>query len=270
MHIANETERPQARLLLATLDIPEDYHADRLRWWNTNSASWSEHIDADKNRGAFLAKLARKACELAGGAERPVVVDLGCGEAAFLRELRRLMPAAVLRGVDFCPAMLAQAKARSADLGIDCALGDLEDQGFTAPCKADVVTAILAMDEMDQLEAAFANISRTLAPGAGAMIVVMDPTRERQRNKGELDVWLTDGVPSDAPVLLVKTFPTRRMEPAAPYSRIVRPLDHYGDAATRVGLGSQGVEQWTHRVGIGDYSDTLTFDVLTFRKLHQE
>ena len=55
--------------------------------------------------------------------------------------------------------MLAQAKARSADLGIDCALGDLEDQGFIAPCKAEVLTSILAMDEMDQLESAFANIS---------------------------------------------------------------------------------------------------------------
>jgi hypothetical protein len=56
MHTANETDRPQTRLLLATLDIPADYRADRLRWWNTNSASWSEHIDADKNRGALLAK----------------------------------------------------------------------------------------------------------------------------------------------------------------------------------------------------------------------
>lgn len=268
MHIANETERPQARLLLATLDIPEDYHADRLRWWNTNSASWSEHIDADQKRGALLARLAQKACELVRGAERPVVVDLGCGEGAFLREMRRCVPAAELRGIDFCPPMLSQAKTRSAGLAIDYDLGDLEERGFIPPCSADLVTSILAVDEMDQLESAFANISRTLAPGGGAMIVVMDPTRERQRNKGELDVWLTDGVPSDAPVLLVKTFPTRRMEPAAPYSRIVRPLDHYADAAMRAGLGSQGVEQWTHRVGIGDYSDTLTFDVLTFRKLH--
>ena len=144
MHIANETERPQARLLLATLDIPEDYHADRLRWWNTNSASWSEHIDADQNRGALLARLAQKACELVRGAERPVVVDLGCGEAAFLREMRRCVPAAELRGIDFCPAMLSQAKARSSGLAIDCELGDLEERSFIPPCSADLVTSILA------------------------------------------------------------------------------------------------------------------------------
>jgi hypothetical protein len=61
MHTTNRTERPSRRLLLATTDIPTDYHTNRLRWWTINSPSWSDHIDADPNRGALLAKLARRA-----------------------------------------------------------------------------------------------------------------------------------------------------------------------------------------------------------------
>ena len=53
-------ERPSGRVLLATIDIPAEYHADRLRWWTINSPSWSAHIDADRNRGELLAKLAAR------------------------------------------------------------------------------------------------------------------------------------------------------------------------------------------------------------------
>src|ERR1039458_7418203 len=106
-------EQPRGRVLLATTDIPPEYHADRLRWWTINSPSWSAHIDADQNRGELLAKLARRACELMNEAESPVVADLGCGEGAFLRAFARLAPGASLHGVDFCPAMLTEADRKS-------------------------------------------------------------------------------------------------------------------------------------------------------------
>src|ERR1017187_10117110 len=105
MHTITEPQRPRGRVLLATTDIPAEYHADRLRWWTINSPSWSEHIDAEQNRGALLTKLARRASALMQAIERPTVSDVGCGEGAFLRALSRFAPAAVLHGIDFCPAM---------------------------------------------------------------------------------------------------------------------------------------------------------------------
>ena len=57
--------------------------------------------------------LAQRASALICPGERPVVTDVGCGEGAFLRALKRLQPAATLQGIDFCPAMLAEARRRS-------------------------------------------------------------------------------------------------------------------------------------------------------------
>jgi SAM-dependent methyltransferase len=259
-------EQPRGRVLLATTDIPPEYHADRLRWWTINSPSWSAHIDADQNRGELLAKLARRASELTDPAGSPAVVDLGCGEGAFLRAFARLAPGASLNGVDFCPAMLAEARRRSGGLNVTYALGDLEEAEFKPPCNAGLVTSVLAMDEMDQLEPAFRNIAKTLAPGGVAMLVVMDPVKEIERNRQDIEACLNGNTsPADA-VLLVKTFPRADLEPAAPYSRIVRPLAQYTAAAIAAGLRPEAVEQWTHTVGIGSYSGTLLFDVLVFRK----
>jgi trans-aconitate methyltransferase len=259
-------EQPRKRVLLATTDIPAAYHADRLRWWTINSPSWSAHIDADHNRGELLAKLAWRASELMIESESPVVADLGCGEGAFLRAFSRLAPGTNLQGIDFCPEMLAEARSRSGGLKVTYALGDLEEQDFEPACNANLVTSILAMDEMDRLEPAFSNIAKTLAPGAVAMLVVMDPANEMERNRQDLEVSLKGDMRPDHAILLVKTFPRADLEPAAPYSRIVRPLAQYTEAAVAAGLRPEAVEQWSHTVGIGSYSGTLLFDVLVFRK----
>ena len=259
-------KRPRGRVLLASNDIPADYHADRLRWWTLNSPSWSAHIDADANRGALLAKLAERTKTLARLAVDPAIVDLGCGEGAFLRAFRKIAPQATLRGVDFCSAMLAEARRRSDDSGLMYVLGDMERDDFVAPIRADVVTSILAVDEMDQLVCAFSNIAKILKPGGAAMLVVMDPAKEIERNRNELQDWLNNDAAFNSPILLVKTFPTTALRPVAPYSRIVRPLDQYTTAATSAGLRAEGVEQWEHPVGLGQYSGTLLFDILIFRK----
>jgi len=260
-------ERPRSRVLLATTDIPTGYHADRLNWWTINSPAWSEHIDADNNRSALLTKLADRAGALTGHLKHPRIVDFGCGEGAFLRALKGLVPAAALSGIDFCPTMLAEARRRSVGQELNYTLGDLEQEDFAPPPRTDLVTSILAMDEMDQLERAFANIARTLVPGGAALLVVMDPINEMERNRKDLVSHLNGNLQANDAILLVKTFPRANMEPAAPYSRIVRPLGQYQSAAIAAGLHPEQVEQWAHTVGIGEYSGTLLFDVLTFRAL---
>ena len=258
-------ERPRGRVLLATTEIPAEYHVDRLHWWTTNSPSWSAHIDADQNRGALLAKLARRASELMDPTKAAVVADLGCGEGAFLRAFAGIAPYASLHGIDFCTAMLTEARRRSGGLNATYALGDLEEPDFKPPCSADLVTSILAMDEMDQLDRAFRNIAKILVPGGVALLVVMDPVGEMERNRQDIEASLGDRARPDDAILVVKTFPRTDLEPAAPYSRIVRPLTQYTAAATAAGLRTEAIEQWTHTVGIGSYSGTLFFDLLFFK-----
>ena len=258
-------ERPRGRVLLSTSDIPAEYHAERLRWWTTNSPSWSAHIDADQKRSAMLESFARMALGLVRQNGPLSVADVGCGEGAFLRALRKLAPEARLQGVDFCPAMLAEAGRRSEGMSVQYSLGDLEERDFSLKPGVNLVTSILAMDEMDQLGTAFRNIANTLAPGGTAMLVVMDPQKERERNREALAECL-NGTSPDTPVLIVKTFPSNGLAPVAPYSRIVRPLAQYAAAAVVAGLHPGPVETLSHDVGIGSYSGTLLFDILVFQK----
>jgi SAM-dependent methyltransferase len=268
--VPTQNERPSNRIVLATAQIPAEYHDDRLRWWTVNSPSWSQHIDADGNRGALLVELAQMARGLLRATdEQPTVIDFGCGEGAFLRILRGILPTAELQGIDFCPAMLAEARRRSSDPGLAYVLGDLEKSDFDGGLRANVVTSILAIDEMEQIGEAFRNISRALIPGGAAMVVVMDPVKEIERNKQNLGAFLDHNLGNVVvePVLLVKTFPESGMAPVAPYSRIVRPLPQYAAAAVAAGLRPEATKQLAHSVGLGRYSDTLLFDVLTYRKL---
>lgn len=262
------TERPRDRVLLATSDIPAEYHLDRLRWWTTNSPSWSTHIDADHNRSAMLAKLAQRAIGLAQRNGHLSVADFGCGEGAFLRILRQLAPDASLQGIDFCPAMLTEAQRRSEGLDLNYTLGDLEQPGFALRSRVHLVTSILAIDEMDQLDAVLQNIANTLTLGGTAMLVVMDPQKERERHRDALDAVCLNGQSHhDKPILVVKTFPSTGLAAVAPYSRIVRPLARYAAAAVAAGLRPEPVERWSHTVGLGQYSDTLLFDILVFRNV---
>lgn len=261
------SEQPRGRVLLATGDIPAEYRTERRSWWTTNSPAWSAHIDADRNRGALLATVADMALAYARKAGLPLsVADFGCGEGAFLREFRKRAPEARLLGIDFCPAMLAQAKTRSEGLKIDYALCDLERRGSNVRPPVSLVTSILALDEMEGIDAAFGNIAAALGPGGICVVAVMDPQNERERNKEALDEWLNGNASSDKPVLIVKTFPTNGLAPVAPYSRIVRSLAEYEASAIAAGLVPGPVEQLSHEVGMGSYSGTLLFDILVFRK----
>ncbi|MBN9659213.1 MAG: methyltransferase domain-containing protein [Acidobacteria bacterium] len=265
MPILTKMEQPRSRILLATPNIPAQYHQERLAWWTSNSPTWSEHIDADLNRGMLLESLALRSRDFISSLDNPIVTDVGCGEGAFLRAIRSFVPHAVLQGIDFCPAMLAQASSRSVGASITYALGDLELAGFAPERIAHLVTSILSVDEMEQVGRAFHNIASSIFPGGTAMVVIMDPTKEVERNRADLEAYVTQGA-VDEPVLLVKTFPRAGLEPAAPYCRIVRPLAQYIGEAAKAGLELLGIEHLSHHVGLGAFSDALLFDILKFRK----
>ena len=142
----------------------------------------------------------------------------------FWWHLKLLDPDMTLIGIDFCGEMLAEAKRRSTGTGLRYSLSDLETVDFQAPCNANMVTSILAIDEMDQLEVVFRNIAKTLLPGGIAMLVVMDPSLELERNRTALEGAFVSKGQADEAILLVKTFPQSGPEQTAPYCRIVRPI----------------------------------------------
>jgi demethylmenaquinone methyltransferase/2-methoxy-6-polyprenyl-1,4-benzoquinol methylase len=122
-----------------------------------------------------LGRIDRAYDALAGRVEAgQAVLDLGCGTGALTR--RMASRGARVKGIDVNPEMLAIARRRVADDGLDGAVelqeagvADLDAEGDDA---YDVVTAGLCFSELsdDELTYALAQVTRILRP-AGTLLV---------------------------------------------------------------------------------------------------
>jgi len=142
------------------------------------------------------------------------VLDLGCGLGYLARELRARGCGPII-AIDLSERMLAEARERTNDAGIDYRRSSLED--FAAEPEAfDLVVSTLALHYIDDYPALVRRIARWLAPGgrlafsvehpiftaAGATDWVRDATGavqhwpvDRYRDEGERRTrWFVDGV----------------------------------------------------------------------------
>ncbi|QBI53986.1 class I SAM-dependent methyltransferase [Streptomonospora litoralis] len=105
------------------------------------------------------------------------VLDLGCGNGAYLDRLRSERPQAAVIGIDAAPGMLDE-------LAPPVLCADAAD----LPFKAERVDAVLAMHmlyHLADIDAALAEIARVLAPG-GLLVA----STNAEDDKGELDdLW---------------------------------------------------------------------------------
>jgi SAM-dependent methyltransferase len=98
-------------------------------------------------------------------AEDAVIVDLGAGTGALLRQLRARLPQARLLGVELHPAMAAPLRALGQELGFEVVEADL---GHPLPLPAggaDVVTSVLSFHELPYPPALLDRAVELLRPG---------------------------------------------------------------------------------------------------------
>lgn len=103
--------------------------------------------------------------------------DLGCGAGQHAVRLKRRWPEARVHGLDSSAAMLAQAKARDAD--IDWRLGDIA--GWAPDRPADLILANASLHWLPDHEPLFRRLTDTLAPG-GVLAVQMPMAHETRHH----------------------------------------------------------------------------------------
>jgi SAM-dependent methyltransferase len=96
---------------------------------------------------------------------RPVMIDLGCGPALFLRDLGRRYPSASLHGYDVTPAMIAHGR-QLMDVTLTLTVHDVTTQPLPhATGTVHLVSMSSVLHVVDEPLLVLAEIRRVLAPG---------------------------------------------------------------------------------------------------------
>jgi len=211
-----------------------EYHERRLEWWNKNASFWRYYVESTPTHLALFDLVEEGLREIAGDVGS--LVDLGCGDGAFLRRLRPMLPSASLVGIDFSAAMVALARSTSSRAEITFETGDFES-GPVGDRQVDCVTAILSFTEAGQLDASFRSAAGLLKSGGTCAVVFLDSTIELARHSDEMPP-LTEAarLMIDGGFVYSRHFSVEGTPSPAPYCRVIRLSGDYQTAAMRSGL----------------------------------
>lgn len=136
--------------------------------WGSVADWYDEHLSGEDTYHAKV--IAPNLVRMAGGQGRRVL-DIGCGEGYFTRLLKA--GGAEVVGTDIAPELIAKAKKQSPDIVYHVASADAlrfaKDRSF------DVVTCVLALQNMEKLEAVVGEVARVLAVGGRFVFVLNHP-----------------------------------------------------------------------------------------------
>jgi SAM-dependent methyltransferase len=146
--------------------LREAWEAEARNW-----IAWARTPGHDSywkfHRDAFLPSLPPPPCR---------VVDVGCGEGRLARDLKRLGYEVV--GIDGSPTLVAAA--READLEGRYEVADAA--GLPLPdASADVVTAFMSLQDVDDIDTAVREIARVLVPGGRLRSAIVHPINSAGR-----------------------------------------------------------------------------------------
>lgn len=164
------------RISLDTLSDPERFRQRRAQAWARNVDYWLtgplRHV---VDVGEHIAARAEQLCRQSGR-ERPVVVDMGFGDAWLLRALLRRGVAFSYIGMDCTRPFVEHARAEFAHLPhARFEIVDLELPVDWTP-HADVVVNSFAFFEFCDLRQGFSNASHFLSTGGTLLLSTIDKT----------------------------------------------------------------------------------------------
>jgi len=167
-----------------TAVVPLESLADREAFRRRRAAVWEQNVGywlAGPLRhvvdvGDYIVNRAESAC-LRARRKKPIVIDMGCGDAWFLREmLKHRKDNMIYIGLDSTEIFVEHGRAEFAsEKNVRFELVDLEmpvEQRFSA----DLVVNSFNFLELCDLDEAFANASRFLRLGGTLQIATIDKT----------------------------------------------------------------------------------------------
>jgi ubiquinone/menaquinone biosynthesis C-methylase UbiE len=175
-------------------------------------------------------------------------LDIACGEGAFTRLIAR-KPGVKVAGFDASPSLIERAR-KLAPKGADYLVADARDFAAKfAPASFDGAACMLAIQNIDDFAAVFADAAKVLKPGARLVIVMNHPAFRQLRQSGwgwdenrklqyrRVDKYLgaydvpVQAHPGAAPDVVTHSFH--------------RPLQAYVKALAKRGFTVVDLEEWT-------------------------
>jgi len=103
------------------------------------------------------------------------IIDVCCGQGVLLKPLLELGVGKVI-GIDASPRLIAAAKARyGMERRVQLITADACAPGAWADGRQDAATCVMAVHDVADAVALFANMARALKPGGRAVVVLMHP-----------------------------------------------------------------------------------------------
>jgi len=149
-----------------------DHDDSSTRSWEAAADDWVSHADASDYQNLFLQP---RMLALAGGVDGLRVLDLGCGEGAYSRELARR--GATVTGVDGSARLIDVARQRAAEAGlsVDCRCLNASALDGIAPASFDLIVASMIFMNVEDYSGAVREAYRVLAPGGALCMSITHP-----------------------------------------------------------------------------------------------
>ena len=142
------------------------------RSWDNAADAWIDHADTSEYQKRFLQP---RMLALAGDVSGRRVLDLGCGEGAYARELARR--GARVTGIDGSSRLIDAARQRTADAGlsVDYFCLNANELDDLAAGAFDLIVASMVMMNVEDYRGAIREAYRVLAPGGAICISITHP-----------------------------------------------------------------------------------------------
>ena len=149
-----------------------DQDDSSTRSWDNAADAWIAHADTSVYQNQFLRP---RMLALAGEVSGLRVLDLGCGEGTYARDLARR--GARVTGIDGSTTLIAAARKRSAADGLDIGYHCLNARALDGIAEGafDLAIASMVMMNVEDYPAAMREAHRVLAPGAALCISITHP-----------------------------------------------------------------------------------------------
>lgn len=145
---------------------------------------WSETYDTVENKTRDLERVACR--QVLSTVDFREVIELGCGtgkNTVWLAER-----AVHVTAVDFSPEMQAIAREKAFGSNVDFALADITQPWDFAEQKADLVTASLVLEHIEDLDAIFAEAAAHLHSGGSFYVCELHPFRQYAGSKARFEL----------------------------------------------------------------------------------
>lgn len=157
-------------------------HMHKSTSWGSVADWYGEHVAGEDTYHAKV--IAPNLVRMVGAGKRMRILDIGCGEGYFTRLLAGA--GAQVEGADIAPELIV--RARKASPGIPYHVASADALHFAKDGAYDAVTCVLALQNMEKLEAVMSEVARVLKPEGKFVFVINHPAfRIPKRSAWEWD-----------------------------------------------------------------------------------